>query len=107
MIVRMLPSVSLCGVRPEILAIMPIVHKVFQELEARDCVLTSARDGQHSYGSLHYAGQALDFDEPSWNGDEMRAAAEIIESRLSGEYDVVSEGSHIHIEWQPKGNTRT
>lgn len=61
-------------------------------------VVTSVSDGKHSAGSLHYVGLAADLrlpaDPPGFVG-RLRAA-------LGDEYDVVLEGDHIHIEFQPK-----
>lgn len=67
-------------------------------------VITSAADGEHMSGSLHYpqtgrfdGGQALDLR--IWHLPEPGAVAEDLQSRLGGEYDVVHhESSHIHVE---------
>jgi len=66
------------------------------------CVVTSAFDGQHKPGSLHYVGRALDFriwDVPS---EERADLAAHIRDRLGPDFDVVLEANHIHIEYDPK-----
>ena len=75
----------------------------------RRCTVTSINDGEHSTNSLHYEGMAFDLrtrDEgPSykqWPLWEKRMIAQAIKNHLGGDYDVVVEGDHIHIEFDPK-----
>lgn len=99
-------SVSLCGIRPEILAARPVVLNALERLQCGHCVISSVRDGAHSRGSLHYAGQAEDYDPLGWGPAEIERAAVEIRDALSAEFDVVAHETHIHVEWQPKSNTR-
>lgn len=104
--VRMLKGVSLCGVRPEVLAALPIIHWAAYALGAKEVVITSARDGVHSQGSLHYAGQAIDHDVVGWDAVDMKRWADLVRENISAEYDCIDEPTHLHLEWQPKKNTR-
>lgn len=92
-------GVRLHGVRPEIVLAILIADQVYAVLN-HDLVVTSVIDGTHSRTSLHYVGAAVDLRLP---GDAGTAARNRIAQRLGGDYDVVLESNHIHIEWQPKG----
>jgi len=70
--------------------------------------ITSIMDGKHMKGSLHYDGYA--FDVRSWadssgkqlsqqEKDDMAYNMRVI---LGKDWDVVVEGSHFHLEYQPE-----
>ena len=72
----------------------------------RNCevVITSANDGQHMDGSLHYKDYALDLR--IWNlGEDYNTIAESVvtelEIELGDDYDVILESNHIHMEYDP------
>lgn len=65
-------------------------------------VLTTGADGTHSTGSLHYTGCAADFRTNYFSAERKRLVAEELRESLGPDYDVASEASHIHCEWQPK-----
>lgn len=84
-------------------------------------VVTSAADGRHSAGSLHYVGRAFDIrtlgDRPggikvpdsielgeggAYIDRAAHAWAGRMRQQLGPDYDVVVEGNHIHAEWDPK-----
>ena len=60
-----------------------------------ELVITSAAEGSHSAGSLHYDGKAVDIRKL---GLFHREIVQI----LGPGYDVVDEDDHWHIEWDPK-----
>jgi hypothetical protein len=77
-------------------------------------VVTSATDGTHKEGSLHYVSCAFDI---RYTGDRLggivaddlsaqtTAAGEWVarmKQQLGPDYDVVAEATHIHVEWDPK-----
>jgi hypothetical protein len=66
---------------------------------------TSGSEGQHSFGSLHYAGNALDIGlkEVSPISGSRYYIHQKLKSALGSEFDVVLKATHIHIEYQPKG----
>jgi len=61
-----------------------------------DLFVTSIRESNHSFGSLHFIGLAFD----------IRSHAEVklsgIKRVLGKSWDVVDEGNHIHCEYDPK-----
>lgn len=68
-----------------------------------ECVITSATEGSHSIGSLHYSGEALDFRT---NHIPLKVVLDQmvtdIKLALGGDFDVVLEQDHLHVEFQPK-----
>lgn len=72
----------------------------FYKARGEDLYITSKREGNHGYGSLHYEGNAIDFRYPayeigiSWKQD-------LVDAVGTG-YDVVFEGNHIHVEYDPR-----
>lgn len=104
--IRILPPCSIIGIRPEIhlgLSILDPIFKIYEE----DVELTHGTDGQHSYGSLHYVGQAVDIR--SHNFDEARKGLIVDEGKksLGAQFDFFLENhltpnEHFHLEFQPK-----
>jgi len=96
---------------PSVDPIIDAAQPVYDDL-GYELIVTSAADGKHSEGSLHYAdsgqfdgGQALDLRCSEAWGYPKQDRLEIerrLEQRLSSEYDVVGESdghtSHIHVE---------
>jgi RHS repeat-associated protein len=74
---------------------------VFQQLAGRDAVVTFGTNGTHGDGSLHYPGFAVDLRTRDLSADQRREATDLLRERLGDNYDVVDEGNHIHVEWDP------
>lgn len=65
--------------------------------------ITSAVDGNHMATSKHYSGDALDWR--IWESDSKHVTEIIViemKYYLGGDYDVVLESDHIHVEYDPK-----
>lgn len=64
-------------------------------------VITSLNDGKHMNGSKHYVGQAMDLR--IWGlEDKLEVVKEELKQVLGRDFDVVLEGDHFHIEYDPK-----
>ena len=92
-------GVRIHGIMPEIVLALVVADQVYTQL-GHDLVVTSVIDGKHMRASIHYIGGAVDLRLP---GDDGIAARNRIALRLGGDYDVILESNHIHVEWQPKG----
>ena len=79
------------------------VRRALNVIEAAypDFVITSTYEGDHSPSSLHYANLAIDIRTKTFRGEEITAGVlkDILGDR---NFDVIEEGTHIHIEWDPK-----
>lgn len=100
-------SVNMEGThKPSVDPIIDAAQPLYEPTQQR-LVITSAADGKHSTGSLHYpesgqfeGGQALDLR--IWNLPTPAQVAERLQQKLGLDYDVVHhEGSHIHVEFDP------
>jgi hypothetical protein len=73
-----------------------------------ECVVTSANDGRHMDGSLHYVGRAVDLRTRDLHPDIAEQLVLALRKRLNGDatlnrpYQVVLESDHAHVEYQPK-----
>ena len=68
----------------------------------KELVITSARDGIHSAGSLHYYGFAVDLRTHYFDEDTKRKVATELKMRLGADYDIITHSTHIHAEYDPK-----
>ncbi len=65
-----------------------------------EMTITSAKDGLHMKGSLHYKGLAIDIRV--FDMENPMLVLEAIKKALGVNYDVIFEIDHIHIEFDPK-----
>jgi len=90
-----------------------IIDQVFVEFDF-ECRITHIRDGLHSKSSLHYVGDAIDVVWLPYTDLDLVLSEDIrleLYRRLNGfpqvagiegDYDIVFEKTHFHIEYQPK-----
>jgi len=93
--------VNLTGIRPEMLIALMAAQEAYRKRSA-EVIITSALDGQHSATSLHYAGCAVDLRTRHLRGTQAQEIADELNAALGQQYDVIYEGNHIHIEYQPR-----
>ena len=92
------------GIRSELLLGLMVVSDLCRTTGAR-ALITSVLNGEHMHNSLHYVGAAADF---VLGGVEDRDAWVIIlRQHLGSDFDVIDEGDHIHIEYQPHSGALT
>ena len=98
-------QVTYTDLAPEIEAAGPAIQEYFSR-KGLQCLVTSARDGAHSKHSAHYTGRALDLRSRGVKAPQpfcIGLQKAIASSSDTGNYFVVWEGNHIHLEWCPKG----
>jgi hypothetical protein len=99
------PSVLLDGVNDGLMKVVANLDKIHQALFMEQLTITSARDGQHTQGSLHSLGRAVDIR----TGDKSQAAnlvfltmlgyvATVMPITIFDERNLPGQ-AHIHIEW--------
>ena len=71
-------------------------EKIWDEL-GEELVVTSALEGQHSAGSMHFYGYALDFRTRYFSEFEAQQAFVRLTEALPG-FIVVLEETHIHVQ---------
>lgn len=88
---------------PRLLAGLIIVDSQIQRmLSGREAEITCGDNGEHSVGSCHYTGNAVDIRTPTH--DTSKAATLLARCRraLPFGYDLVAETTHWHLEYDPK-----
>ena len=95
---RFKKGVSIYGLQPEMLWCLDRCVDAW----IGDVTVTSARGDRHSRSSLHYAGHAVDLRTRDLNPQEIADIMSELRLILGDPFDVIDEGSHIHIEYQPK-----
>lgn len=95
------PGVRITGLRPEILLAVVAAERAYAEA-GLDTMVTSCIEGKHSSGSFHYAGAAADLRTNHVPADKLQTLVEKIRVALGGDFDVILEADHLHIEFQPK-----
>lgn len=93
-------SVRLDGLHPVMRVVKRVAETVFLESVSRESIITSALDGEHSPGSFHPVGLALDFRTNDLTPAEIARVVDRLKLELP-EFDVVVERTHIHIEPGP------
>lgn len=95
------PGANIQGIdyklRPVLIHADEIWKKHDQEL-----VITAGMDGEHSAGSLHYYGLALDLRTSYFKPEVAKAVHAELVAKLGKNFDAVLEKSHCHVEWDPK-----
>lgn len=94
-------SINLVGLRPETLFAINVVYIVYKK-HGRELVITSINDGKHSGSSLHYSGCAFDCRTSYFDTNTIKSVVSDIKDHLNKDFDVILEGDHIHVEFQPR-----
>ncbi len=92
---------SIRGLGVEMLFATLIVEQVLKE-NGSPCIITSGTDGEHSRGSEHYKGDAMDYRIWYLRKDQLEQVVLVMKKRLGSDFDVVLEPTHIHVEFDPK-----
>lgn len=89
------------GLQIQMRPVLELADRIWTEL-GQELVVTSATEGQHRPGSLHYYGYALDLRTRYFTEEEKRAAAQLLRGALTdidARFMVLKESTHIHVEW--------
>ena len=65
----------------------------------QELVVTSALDGEHSAGSLHYYGYAVDFRTRYFSDLKSQEIVQELQRILGDDYTVIFEVNHIHVQY--------
>lgn len=94
-------GVTLKDLKTVIRKALNIIQWHFNQAGIRYLFVTSTNEGTHGAGSFHYANLALDFNTVRML-DITPTVLDNIRADLGLDFDVVDEGNHIHIEYDPK-----
>lgn len=99
---KLKPGVDIRGLKPEIVLAMMLIEPILNRHTPEGLVVTSVKDGKHMPTSLHYQGLAFDIRTRDMQPVMIKACLEEIKGVLGYQFDVVFEGDHIHVEFDPK-----
>lgn len=94
-------SVNIYGLDVCMQPVLKHANRIWSEY-GQDLVITSARDGIHSVGSLHYYGRAVDLRDRYFADHIRPQVVQDLRVALGKDYQVILEGNHIHVEYDPK-----
>jgi len=78
------------------------LDRIFWEIAGRECIITSADDGQHMYGSLHYKKLAIDLRTNDLSEKVKKKIHKALVDHFGEDWDIILEKTHIHCEYDPK-----
>jgi len=108
--IRIKQGAVIQGLHIEMHRVLKLVPKVWAEFGYLPwAAVTSGLDGEHGWDSLHPFGRAVDLR--TWKNDAgeqidlptKQKMARRLQTLLGTDYDVVVEGDHIHVEYDPAG----
>lgn len=94
-------GVDVSKLRPEIRRTLKKVERVFVESGYGEAVITDTDGTGHSPSSYHYANQAYDVRLPTMEVQRLNSLLQGLKSACGLDYDVVLEGNHFHVEYDP------
>jgi len=92
-------GVQMNGLMLPMRKVLIAVESIYKRM-GYDTVVTSALDGTHSAGSLHYYGYALDFRTRHVAADKISALVDDVKKALGPNYFVLFEGDHLHVDYR-------
>lgn len=93
-------GVKIRGIAPELLLGLFIADRIYKEKFQTEMVVTSVIDGVHMQGSKHYLGQGADLR--IWGLEaKVKVVVNELKLALDENFDIVEEGDHIHLEYDP------
>lgn len=92
-------GVSLVGLRLVMRPVLIEADRIWQEL-GQELVITSGTDSEHSAGSLHYYGYAVDLRTRYFTQEQkFTAYCELVDSLEYEGFNVFMHDTHIHVEF--------
>ena len=94
-------GVKIANLQPQLIIAIIVANDVYKA-HSQELVITSVDDSKHGATTLHGKGCAFDCRTSYFlNGEGQRVANEI-RAKIDEDFDVVYEGDHIHIEYDPR-----
>lgn len=81
---------------------MNICDQVSKSIAGKGIVVTAILDGKHKEGSKHYIGEAFDVRSFIYTKEQITELLAAFKQALGKDYDVIFEGDHFHVEYDPK-----
>lgn len=98
--IQLKSKVKILGIKPELVLTLMLVNQVFLKYNLH-MIITSMLDGQHSDGSLHPYGFAVDIRSRNISRDFIQKIVRDLKEMFDEQLDIVLESDHFHIEFDP------
>lgn len=96
-------SVSIKNLDPGLMLALPDIKSVFDFFGVHTVITSGCeKETVHMETSLHYKHKALDFRSRNIKPQYRDTAVRMFQFKLGGDFDVVLESNHFHIEHDPK-----
>jgi hypothetical protein len=95
------PGASLQGLNLVMRPALIVADRLWKH-HGQELVVTAGTDGEHSAGSLHYYGQAIDFRTNYFTETKAKMLSEELRRQLTGvdnHFQVILHSTHIHVEY--------
>jgi RHS repeat-associated protein len=89
------------GLSENVRGIEATVDQAFQASAKRDAIVTYTTNGKHKENSLHYLGDAVDLRTRDLSKAQVKEIVTRLRKDLGDAFDVLNEGDHIHVEYDP------
>ena len=98
---RIKDGVIMAGLKIEMRKVLVSANEVWTSF-GQSLWVTAALDGEHSAGSLHYYGYAVDLRSRYFTDEQKLEVVKALRFKLGADYDIINHSSHIHVEYDPK-----
>ena len=92
------PGANIQGLHPNMSAALKIADSWWENF-GDELVITSGLDGEHSAGSKHYSGRAVDCRTRNFTKEYTEKLAHRLSVELGCLFVVLNEANHIHIHY--------
>ena len=89
------------GISYKMRKVLVHANKVWEDY-GQELVITCGMDGEHSAGSLHYYGLAVDLRTNYFDNSALEQIKHELVLALGDDYDVFLHKTHMHVEYDPK-----
>ncbi len=93
-------GVKLTSLQPQLIVGIIVANDVYKA-HGKELVITSMDDSKHGKTTLHGKGLAFDCRTSYFINGEAEKVANEIRAKIDESFDVIFEGDHIHIEYDP------
>ena len=99
---RIKEGANISGLKIEMRLVLVESAKIWEKY-GQELTVTCGLDGEHSPGSLHYYGYAVDLRIRDFSEGQRQGAWQNLKVKLGEAYDVVLHKTHIHVEYKIMG----
>ena len=100
-LLKLKKGVNPSQIKPEINLAIMVALSIWNRQNEPVLTITSIADSKHGPASLHYVGYAIDIRIRELHSNP-KELTDVLRDSLVSDYDVILEGDHIHVEYQPK-----